>query len=129
MLVLPSPPARSNGKETASPSGARVGDEGAFSKGSSVERRKLVLDMDVGVDDAVAIVFLAQQPQVEIVALGSVHGNIDAPTAALNALRTLEVCGCAGVPVAVGASDPLVHPLVLATHVHGSDGMGDTNLP
>lgn len=94
-----------------------------------MERRKLVLDMDVGVDDAVTIVFLAQQPHVEIVALGSVHGNIDAPTAALNALRTLEISGCESVPVAVGASDPLVHPLVLATHVHGNDGMGDTNLP
>jgi purine nucleosidase len=92
-------------------------------------RHKFVLDMDVGIDDAIAILYLAAEPEAEIVALGSVHGNIDAPQAALNALRVLEVCGLNAVPVAVGAERPLVHDLQLATHVHGHDGLGNTALP
>lgn len=92
-------------------------------------RLRLVLDMDVGIDDAVAILYLAAQPDVEIVALGSVHGNIDAPQAALNALRVFEICGLGAVPVAVGAELPLARELVLATHVHGDDGLGNTDLP
>jgi purine nucleosidase len=90
---------------------------------------KLVLDMDVGVDDALALIHLAAEPAVEIVALGSVHGNIDAPQAAQNALRVLEVCGLATVPVAVGAERPLTRALQLATHVHGNDGLGNTAQP
>lgn len=94
-----------------------------------MDTRKFVLDMDVGVDDAVAIIFLAMQPNAEIVALGSVHGNVDAPTAALNAIRTFEVCGKYGIPVAVGATEPLNQLVEIASHVHGSDGLGDTNQP
>ena len=67
-------------------------------------RRRFVLDMDVGIDDAIAILYLAAEPEAEIVALGSVHGNIDALQAALNALRVLEVCGLDTVPVAVCAA-------------------------
>jgi purine nucleosidase len=85
--------------------------------------------MDVGIDDAIAILYLAAEPEAEIVALGSVHGNIDAPQAALNALRVLEVCGLDSVPVAVGAEQPLARDLQLATHVHGHDGLGNTALP
>jgi purine nucleosidase len=92
-------------------------------------RHQLVLDMDVGIDDALALLHLAAEPAVEIVALGSVHGNIDAPQAACNALRVLEVCGLDTVPVAVGAERPLVRDLRLATHVHGADGLGNTAQP
>jgi purine nucleosidase len=92
-------------------------------------RRRVVLDMDVGIDDALAIMLLAAQPEVEIVALGSVHGNIDALRGAENALRVLETCGLPNVPVALGAAQPLACPLFLATHVHGDDGLGNTSLP
>jgi purine nucleosidase len=91
--------------------------------------QRVILDMDVGVDDALAIMYLAAQPEVEVVALGSVHGNIDAPRAAQNALLVLEACGLGQVPVAVGAALPLARELVLATHVHGEDGLGNSALP
>jgi purine nucleosidase len=89
---------------------------------------RIVLDMDVGVDDALAIMYLAASPEAEIVALGSVHGNIDAEQAARNALLVLEACGLEQVPVAIGARQPLARELVLASHVHGADGLGETNL-
>jgi purine nucleosidase len=86
---------------------------------------RVVLDVDVGIDDALAILYLAGRPEVEIVAVGSVHGNCRADTAAQNALRVLDVCGLTGVPVAEGAAAPLARPLELAPYVHGKDGLGD----
>ncbi len=86
--------------------------------------RKLILDGDYGIDDSLAALYLAHQPGVEIVAVGSVHGNASAATAARNALTVLDVAGLGDVPVAVGAARPLAQPVQIATRVHGSDGLG-----
>src|SRR5690349_916061 len=86
-------------------------------------RPAVVLDMDVGIDDALAIIYLAKAG-AEIVALGSVHGNCDADTAAANALRVLATCGLPRVPVAVGARGPLVGEASFSAEVHGDDGLG-----
>lgn len=85
---------------------------------------RIVLDTDPGVDDAFAILYLAAQPDVELVAVGSVHGNVPAPLAADNALRLLDLAGLTHVPVAVGAHQPLIQPLHTAEFVHGPDGLG-----
>jgi purine nucleosidase len=87
--------------------------------------RELILDMDIGVDDAIALMYLATRPNIRIVAVGSVHGNTDAVSAAENGLRLLELSGLADVPVAIGAERPLVRPLVLGPEVHGDDGLGN----
>lgn len=84
---------------------------------------RIILDTDPGVDDAFAIMYLAAQEDAEIVAVGSVHGNVPAPVGALNALRVLELVGL-DVPVAVGAAKPLAQPLQTAEFVHGDDGLG-----
>lgn len=84
---------------------------------------RIILDTDPGVDDALAIMYLAAQEDAEIVAVGSVHGNVPAPLAATNALRVLELVGI-DVPVAVGAARPLAQPLQTAEFVHGDDGLG-----
>ncbi len=94
-----------------------------------MEPRPLILDMDVGVDDAVAILYLAGHPEVRIAAVGSVHGNVEAPLAAQNARRVLELCGLDDVPVAVGCWRPLAQDLATAGWVHGDDGLGNTNQP
>lgn len=97
---------------------------------SSVERRqRVVLDMDVGIDDALAILYLAARPDVEVVALGSVHGNGYTDVTTRNALAVLELAGLGDVPVARGAAEPLVVPLTVATLVHGDDGLGGAALP
>ncbi|PSL51403.1 purine nucleosidase [Saccharothrix carnea] len=85
---------------------------------------RIVLDTDPGIDDALAILYLAAQEQAEIVAVGSVHGNVPAPQAADNALRVLELAGLHTVPVAIGARRPLAQPLHTAEFVHGHDGLG-----
>ncbi|MFL6123152.1 nucleoside hydrolase [Actinophytocola sp.] len=84
---------------------------------------RIILDTDPGVDDALAIMYLAAQEDAEIVAVGSVHGNVPSPLAAQNALRVLELVGI-DAPVAVGAARPLAQPLQTAEFVHGSDGLG-----
>ena len=85
---------------------------------------RIILDTDPGIDDSLAILYLAAQPGVEIVAVGSVHGNVPAPVAAANALRVLDVAGLDTVPVAVGAHRPLAQELRTAEMVHGDDGLG-----
>lgn len=84
---------------------------------------RIILDTDPGVDDALAIMYLAAQEDAEIVAVGSVHGNVPSPLAAQNALRVIELVGI-DAPVAIGAARPLAQPLQTAEFVHGADGLG-----
>lgn len=97
----------------------------AFHSGCLVECHsvRIILDTDPGVDDALAIMYLAAQEDAEIIAVGSVHGNVPAPLAAQNALRVLELVNISA-PVAVGAARPLAQPLQTAEFVHGADGLG-----
>ncbi|GGM83482.1 nucleoside hydrolase [Longimycelium tulufanense] len=85
----------------------------------------VVVDTDPGVDDALALVLLAADPGVEIVAVGSVFGNVSSAMAAENALRVLEWAELSEIPVAVGASRPLDGSQPPLAHaVHGVDGLG-----
>ncbi len=97
--------------------------------GQPVVAHELILDMDVGVDDSVAMLYLAGHPEVRIAAVGSVHGNVEAPLAGQNARRVLELAGLDDVPVAVGCWRPLAQELATAGWVHGDDGLGNTNQP
>jgi len=90
------------------------------------ERRAVILDMDMGIDDAIAVLYLASRPHVTIAAAGSVHGNTRADLAAGNLLRVLALAGLPGVPVALGAARPMVRPAHFAAEVHGDDGLGNT---
>ncbi|MEV5300240.1 nucleoside hydrolase [Amycolatopsis methanolica] len=67
---------------------------------------RVIVDTDGGLDDALALVFLTRSPAVEVVAIGSVHGNVPADAAARNTLRVLELLETS-VPVAEGAAAPL----------------------
>lgn len=90
--------------------------------------RQMLLDVDVGIDDAVMMLYLAAEPTAELVAVGSCHGNCSAATSATNALKVLEAVGLDHVPVALGAESPLADPMP-AQEVHGHDGLGDAGLP
>lgn len=88
--------------------------------------QKMVLDCDTGVDDTLAILYAALHPDVELLAVGSVWGNVDIATATRNCLHTVHMAGRADVPVARGAAGPLIGtPPVYAYHVHGDDGQGN----
>lgn len=89
----------------------------------------VIVDCDPGIDDALALLYLLHDPDVDVRAVTSVFGNTDADTAADNALRVLELAGRGDVPVAVGAHVNRRGTCHLAPHVHGADGLGNTGLP
>lgn len=92
--------------------------------------RKIIIDTDPGIDDAMAILAAFRSPELEILGLTTVFGNTDVEHCSLNALRLAEIAGAVGLPVCKGADRPMVLPdLSLGTEVHGIDGMGNTNPP
>ncbi|MDQ3734381.1 MAG: nucleoside hydrolase, partial [Actinomycetota bacterium] len=95
-----------------------------------MSRRPLVIDTDPGVDDAIALLVAANSPEVELLGVTTVFGNVDLDQTTENALRILELAGAVDIPVAAGARRPLVHAqLHRAAHVHGANGLGDVELP
>jgi purine nucleosidase len=91
--------------------------------------RPFFVDTDTASDDAVALVMALRHPDVEVVGIGIVAGNVPLDMAVQNALYTRELCGRADVPVYAGSGEPLTIPLETAQNVHGGDGMGDIGLP
>jgi len=90
--------------------------------------RAFLIDTDVASDDAVAIIIALRAPEVRVVAITTVAGNVEVQQATRNALYTVELCG-AKVPVHCGADKPLLRAHQNATWFHGNDGLGDHNYP
>jgi purine nucleosidase len=88
----------------------------------------LLMDVDTGVDDAVALLLAVASPAAELVAATCVAGNVPAPQAAENTLAVLELAGASDVEVALGSAAPLVAPPRTATS-HGPRGLGHAELP
>ncbi len=92
--------------------------------------RKIIIDTDPGVDDAMAIFFALRSPELDVLGLTTVFGNVHTPLATINALRLLDIAERPDIPVAQGASHPLAREFhTPADFVHGADGQGDLNLP
>ncbi len=89
---------------------------------------KIILDMDPGIDDAVALLIALHNPELEVLAVTTANGNVDVHSSTRNALRIIEAVG-KKVPVAKGASKPLFKPFIHSREIHGRDGLGNSNLP
>ncbi|MER5172387.1 nucleoside hydrolase [Thioclava kandeliae] len=86
---------------------------------------KMIIDTDPGVDDAMAILYAAAHPGIELLGLTTVFGNVTVEQATRNALHLVERAGL-DIPVAQGAFKPLVNgPIEPSQHVHGPEGFGD----
>jgi len=91
--------------------------------------RKIIIDTDPGIDDAMAIFFAYKAKGVDVLGLTTTFGNVPVTKATENALTLNEVAGV-NVPVAQGVSVPLViDPLPHPDFVHGKDGFGNINWP
>ncbi len=90
--------------------------------------RKMIIDTDVGGDDAVAIMLAVLADEVDVIGVTTVSGNCHLDLATQNALMTLEVCGRDDIPVYKGAYKPLYKTITYAVDVHGKDGMSDLDL-
>lgn len=92
--------------------------------------KRLIIDTDPGIDDAMAIFFALQSPEVEVEALTTVFGNVGVEQTTENALKVLEVAGRDDIPVVPGATNPLARAYRgRGYRVHGQDGLGEMNLP
>jgi len=93
------------------------------------DRIPLVLDVDTGIDDALALLYACASPDVDLVAVTCVGGNVDARQVAWNTRAVLELAGRVDVPVFLGRERPLVKPLQTTTETHGPTGLGYATLP
>lgn len=91
--------------------------------------RPVYLDVDTGVDDALAILLAVQHPDLDVRGITTVVGNVDLAQVVRNTLQVLEIAGASHIPVVSGASRPLVAPARSAAAVHADDGLGRANLP
>ncbi len=89
----------------------------------------IILDCDPGHDDAIALLLALASPEVEFLAVTTVHGNQTLEKTTANALRVLDLAGRTDIPVAAGAERPLTREPKVADHVHGESGLDGPFLP
>jgi purine nucleosidase len=89
----------------------------------------LLLDVDTGIDDSLALLYACGSPDAEIVAVTCVAGNVDARQVAENTRAVLELAGRADVEVALGREAPIARDLVMTPETHGPRGIGYAVLP
>jgi len=87
----------------------------------------IVLDTDPGVDDALAIIYALNHPDLQVHAITTVCGNIGVDQATINTQIVLSLLDCV-VPLAMGQNQPIYYPLQTAPHVHGLDGLGNVSV-
>lgn len=92
-------------------------------------RIPVILDVDTGIDDALAILFALASPELDVVGVTCVAGNVRLEQVVRNTLGVLALGGAGHIPVAIGATRPLTRRLTTATFFHGSDGVGGVALP
>lgn len=91
--------------------------------------RKIIIDTDPGIDDAMAIFLALKAPTLDVLALTTTYGNVSVDLATKNALTLLELAG-SDIPVAKGVAKPLAaQALPAPDFVHGKDGFGNINWP
>jgi len=93
------------------------------------ERTTLILDVDTGIDDSLALLYAAASPDADLLAATCVSGNVAARQVEINTRAVLELAGRADVEVALGRETPLVRALEIAPETHGPRGLGYAELP
>jgi purine nucleosidase len=91
--------------------------------------KRIIIDTDPGVDDALAFLLALASPEIKLEALTTTQGNVTLEKATWNALAVLELARASYIPVARGSLVPLVQPLRASAVVHGESGIGNANLP
>jgi purine nucleosidase len=93
------------------------------------KRLPVFADVDTGVDDAMALVYLMASADAELVGIASTAGNVPVQQVCRNNLGLLQLCGFTGVPVSKGSEQPVSTPLRTAEDTHGPEGLGYAQLP
>ena len=93
------------------------------------DRVPVILDVDTGIDDSLALLYACASPEIDLVAVTCVAGNVPVDAVAHNTRSLLELAGRGEVPVARGADRPLVKALRTTEETHGPSGIGHAGLP
>ncbi|WP_029032252.1 nucleoside hydrolase [Salinarimonas rosea] len=91
--------------------------------------RAIIIDTDPGQDDAIAILLALASPELEVLGVCAVAGNVPLARTSVNVRKVLELAGRTDVPAFAGADRPLLRPLVTAEYVHGKSGLDGADLP
>ncbi|GEN94875.1 nucleoside hydrolase [Pediococcus ethanolidurans] len=95
--------------------------------------RKMILDLDTGIDDAMAIAYAVAAPDVDLIGIVSSYGNVLTPLSAQNSLKILELLGQPNVPVFLGESHSSTTThfdvMPISAQIHGKNGIGEVDLP
>jgi len=89
----------------------------------------LALDVDTGIDDAFGLLYALGRPEVSLVGVSAIAGNVSRDRAARNTRAVLALAGRADVPVWPGAEQPLMGSARDASDIHGESGLGHARLP
>lgn len=92
-------------------------------------RTHLMLDVDTGIDDSLALLYLLASPEAKIHGIACTAGNVPVEQVAANNLNWLDVCSALDIEVALGARVPLVCALRTTEDTHGPQGIGHAVLP
>jgi purine nucleosidase len=90
---------------------------------------RVIIDTDPGHDDAFAILLALAAPELEVLGLTTVAGNVPVATTTANARRIVELAGRPLVPVFAGADRPLLRPAMHAHDIHGKMGIDGYDWP
>lgn len=89
------------------------------------ECKRIILDCDPGVDDALAIIVALKSKRISLDSITTVNGNVSVKQTTLNALKVLEFMKRPELPVYMGTSEPFIAESVHSKHVFGEDGLGN----
>jgi purine nucleosidase len=93
------------------------------------DRTLLILDVDTGIDDSLALLYAVASPDADVLAATCVSGNVEARQVAINTRAILELAGRPDIEVALGRETPLVRALETTPETHGPRGLGHAELP
>jgi pyrimidine-specific ribonucleoside hydrolase len=91
--------------------------------------KPIVMDVDTGIDDALAILYAVRHPDLTLLGITCVAGNAPLDQVVINTCKVLDAGAAGDVPVAAGATQPLVERARRKGGRHGTDGLGDIQLP
>lgn len=90
-------------------------------------KKKVIIDCDPGIDDSLALILALNSPELDVIGITTVSGNVKSDQGARNALKVLRLMGREDIPVYIGEEIPLERELVTAQDTHGEDGLGETD--
>lgn len=90
-----------------------------------MNKRKVIIDCDPGIDDVLALLLALNSPEIDVIGITIVGGNVPVELGAQNAMRALKLMEREDIPIYIGDNKPIKRQLITAQETHGMDGLGE----